>query len=286
MKTVTKQGWQWALALCLAAGAGSTQAAISGGTSVAGSSYQAGELFLNVWDELAQTSYELDLGTTVTSMIASQNADQVWNFDSAFVNWAALTTDTLTFNVAGANTYYPAGLTAAQSRSLTSWGVMLSTRTGYDNHIVSNTNNVIAMANTVANRTMQINSFAGDPYNYAANLSAVTAAGQQGYFAPSLGWGPGEGIANFVGSATVRNGGTDQTLDLAFIHSPGGTLAGGTQMIVDYLNGYLSLDVAAATLTWHTNSVATVPVPGAVWMFLSGLLATLRFQKRKSFSLA
>lgn len=276
-----------AVAVCLACGVTGAQAAISNGLMTAQSlgSNQDGELYLNVWDQLAQTSYAIDLGTTVTGMVAGQNTNHVWNLDQTFINWAALTTDTLTFNVAGTNTYLP--------KSDTNYSTMLSTRTGYDNKMKVNMGvNIIQIANNVAARAIALNALNGpngrdgDQYNYAENLSSVTTPSSgQPYFDYAT-WGAKEGITSFVGSATVRNGGTDQTVDLAFIHSPGGTIVPSTQAKVDYLNGYLALDVANATLNWHTNAVAAVPLPGAAWMFMSALLTALGFQKRKRRSLA
>lgn len=285
MKTIKQR--TLAVAVCLACGVTGAQAAISNGAATAGGSNQDGELFLNVWDQLSSTSYALDLGTTINAMYTTQNSSHVWQLDQSFINWAALNpTDTLTFNVAGDNSY------VGKNSILDS--VVLSSRTGYTNTINVSMTSIATLQANVAARALALNVASGEPFNtvdptlnnYAANSSSISVPGDgQPYFNYST-WGTTEGIVGYVGSATVRNGGADQTLDLIDIHSPGGTVLQSTPAKVEKLNGYLTLDVSAATLTWHTNAVTAVPLPGAVWLFLSGLLATLGFQKRKSHTLA
>jgi len=115
--------------------------------------------------------------------------------------------------------------------------------------------------------------------DFAANLSEVTTnTNATSYF--NKAWGTSLSISQWIGSAVVRNGAApDQNLDLFFIHSPGGSVGGSTKTTADKLDGYLSLDVANAKLVW-TSNVAPVPVPGAAWLFLSGILAALRLQRR------
>lgn len=284
MKTIKRH--TLAVAICLACGVTGAHAAISNGASIAGGSLQDGELFLNVWDQLAQTSYAIDLGTTVNSMYANQNSNQVWHLDQRFINWAALTTDTLTFNVAGNNQYV--------GKNSVLDAVVLSSLTGYTNIYNANMLGLGAIQNNVAARALALNIASGEPLNlvdptlnnYAANNNSISVPGDGQPYFDYLYWGKTEGIPNYVGSATVRNGGVDQTLDLIYLHGPGGTTAVSTKAIVEKFNGYLTLDTSAATLTWHTNAVTAVPLPGAIWMFLSGLLATLGFQKRKSHALS
>jgi hypothetical protein len=213
-------------------------------------------------------------------MVAGQNLNHTWNLDQTFVSWAAKTNDALTFNVAGDNSYV--GKTSAFD------AVMMSSQTGYTNTTNVNMTSIATLQNNVAARAIAINVAAGDSVtpNYAANLSEVTTTKlDQSYFGYAT-WGTTMGNVGYVGSASVRNGTTpDQALDLLYIHAPGGPVLQSTKAIVDKLNGYLTLNVSSATMTWHSN-VATVPLPGTVWLFLSGLLAALGFHKRKLSDLA
>ncbi|WKJ92120.1 hypothetical protein QZJ86_08265 [Methylomonas montana] len=284
MKTVKRQGYQWAAAICVVASINTAQAAINnGGLAIqALGSGSAGEMFLNVWDQAAATSYSIDLGTTVESFLAGKQASTSWNLDQRFVDWASLTSDPLTFNVAGNNSYV--GVNDAD------FGVLMSRRTGSSapGGIAMTTlatwgNKVMARANA-----LNINQDAqnGDASNtdFPLNLSEVTTNNISSYFNNT--WGASMNIAGWVGSAVVRNGETpDQTVNFFFVHSPGGAVAGGTPAVFDKLGGFLSLDVANAKLNW-TSTAAPVPVPGAVWLFLSGMLAVLRVQKRSGFSSA
>ncbi|WP_020483016.1 hypothetical protein [Methylomonas sp. MK1] len=278
MKMVKRQGYQWAAAICLVAGMNSAQAAISNGapTIQPGGSGVAGELFLNVWDQAAATSYSIDLGVTVGDFLAGSQVSSYWNLDQRFVNWAAATSDPLTFNVAGNNSYV--GLNSAD------YGVLLSRRTGasapgsFSMSALATVTTRISARATALNIAEVAQNSGATATDYAADLSEVTTTNASSYFDKA--WGTSMNISGWVGSATVRNGGNpDQTLNLFFIHSPGGTVASGTPVVFNELDGFLSLDIASAKLTW-TSNVAPVPVPGAVWLFLSGILAVLRVQKR------
>jgi len=284
MKTVKQQVYQSALAMCLAFGINNAQAAISNGapTIQAGGSGVAGELFLNVWDQAAATSYSIDLGVTVGSFLAGAYTSTFWNLDQRFVDWAAATSDPLTFNVAGNNSYV--GLNSAD------YGVLLSRRSGTSAPGAITMNALTTVTTKVRDRANALNiaevaqNGGATATDFAADLSEVTTTNVSSYFGSA--WGTSMNISGWVGSATVRNGATpDQTLDFFFIHSPGGTVGSSTHAVFDKLDGYLSLDIANAKLTW-TSNVAPVPVPGAVWLFLSGMLAVLRVQKRSGISSA
>jgi len=286
MKTVKQQVYQSALAMCLAFGINNAQAAISNGapTIQAGGSGVAGELFLNVWDQAAATSYSIDLGVTVGDFLAGAYTSTFWNLDQRFVDWAAATGDPLTFNVAGNNSYV--GLNSAD------YGVLMSRKTGASapgaitmNSLTNLFTTRIAARATALNIAHVAQNSGATATDFTADLSEVTTTNVSSYF--NKAWGSSMNISGWVGSATVRNGGNpDQTVDFFFIHSPGGGSVGSsTQAVFDKLDGYLSLDVANAKLTW-TSNVAPVPVPGAVWLFLSGMLAVLRVQKRSGISSA
>ncbi len=264
------------VAICLLCGVNGAQAAISDGSILAGGSGQAGELFLNIWDEAATTSYSLDLGTTLENFYANKGATQSWTLGSSFTTWAALTTDTLTFNLAANNSYV--GKTSAGD------AVLLSSLTGSANTFNVNMTNLVTLGNNLSARAISLNAAANDLGNYAANLGAVTTdTADNAYFGYTF-WGTGLGIANYAGSATVRNGATDETLDLVYIHAPGGAVLQSTKATVEHLQGILSLNTSASTLTWTAVPPTTVPVPAAMWLFLGGLLSLLKLQKRNAFS--
>ena len=268
-----KQCYRWCLVLlCLLFGVNSGQAAISDGSALAGGSSQAGELFLNVWDESATSSYALDLGTTLSTFYANKASTKVWNLDSTFTTWAGAT-DALTFNVAANNSYV--------GKNSSADGLLLSGLTGSPNTYNVNMTTIATLQNNISARVQGLNVAAGDSTNYAANLSAVTNDTTNAAYFDDSSWGTTLGITGYSGSATVRNGGTDESLDLVYIHSPGGTVKANTPAIVEFLAGNLALNPSAATLTW---TPAAVPIPSAVWLFLTGLLATLRLQKRQAIS--
>lgn len=280
MKTVKRQGYQWAAAICLVAGITTAQAAIDNGAPLiqASGTGNPGEMFLNVWDQAAATSYSIDLGTTVESFLAGSQTATSWSLDQRFIDWAATTTDPLTFNVAGNNSYV--GMNSAD------FGVLMSRTTGTSKPgSITMVNLQNLYTSRIRDRANALNITSGlenggaSPTDFAADLSEVTTSNLSSYFGYSF-WGKSMGIPGWIGSGVVRNGDTpDTTVDLYFIHSPGGPVQGSTKAVFDNLDGYLSLDVANAKLSWTPN-VAAVPVPGAVWLFLSGMLAVLRVQKR------
>lgn len=286
MKTI-KRNDKLAVAICLACGLNSAQAAINNGGFVGDGNLgndASGEIFLSVWDQLAGTSYSIDLGTTVDEFIAGSDNSRSWSLDQRFIDWAGATSDPLIFNVAGNNNY-------SNDWSNTNFGVLATIRTGSSlpngNISMTSLDGWIGKFEGRANAlNISQNNDNGntDPgfTDFAANLSEVSMSNETTtYFSVPGRWGTTEGMANWVGSATVRGSNPDQTVDFLFIHSPGGqNTSDSTPTLRSRLDGYLTLDVTAATLNWHSN-VATVPLPASAWLFLSGLLATLRFHKRK-----
>ena len=271
-----------ALAICIACGVNSAQAAISNGGYIgtALGAGQSGELFLNIWDQAAATSYSLDLGTTVDSFLTSYKSSQTWNLDQRFIDWAALTSDPLTFNVAANNSY---GLRPNNIN----YGVLMSRLTGYTapGHI-TNTSLTTGYVSRMQARADALN-IPADAQNggasntdFAKNLSEVTTTNASSYFGNAF-WGKEMGIPGWVGSAVVRNGSVaDTTVDLFMIHANGGAAIGSQPAIFTNLKGTLSLDVADAKLIW----TAPVPLPGAAWLFMGGLFAALKLQRRKAVS--
>ncbi|BBL60602.1 hypothetical protein [Methylomonas koyamae] len=279
MKLIQQRGYHWLAAICLVAGAGTAHAAINNGAPLiqASGTGSSGELYLNVWDALATTSYSIDLGTTVDDFLAGKQLSRTWSLDQKFADWASSTSDPLTFNVAGNSSYLGTGNA--------NYGVVLSRREGASAPGGIAMTTLATWTTKVRDRANALNiaQVAQNPgataADFEADLSEVTTSTfPTSYF--NKAWGTTMSIPGWIGSAVVRNGETpDQNLDLFFVHSPGGTVLGSTQAAFDKLDGFLSLDVANAKLVW-TSNVAPVPVPGAAWLFLSGILAALRLQRR------
>ena len=214
---------------------------LSDGSALVGGSNQAGELFLNIWDAKASTSYELDLGVTLPDFYAHTKNTQVWILDQKFKDWSA-TNHTLTFNLAANNSYV--------GKNSTADGVLLSSLTGVTNTYNVNMQGLIKLQNNVSARAQSINVDAGSNTDYAANLSTVTTDINSSAYFDDAYWGSALGITGYAGSATVRNGGTNETLNLVYIHSPGGAVTGSTKASVEYLEGNLVLDTTGSMLTW------------------------------------
>lgn len=284
MKTSNQRTNKLAVAICLACGVNSAQAAINNGAPTIQSlgSGTSGEMFMKVFDAGISTSFAIDLGTTVADFLASAGTSRSWALGPTFTSFAALSpTDALQFNVAG-NSSYPT-VTGGSD-----YGVLISRQQGqtiYDKTTMS-LNTLTTFGNKISAEAINLNTGMGaGQTDFAANLSFATADVNNMAYWTKAG-GDNFGSTGYVASATVRNGSTaDQTLDMGWLHSPGGVVNGSTQALWNVQNGNLTLDVSTATLTWHAN-VSAVPLPATVWIFLSGLLATLGLQKRKAVSLA
>lgn len=227
----------------------SAQASISNGASSvqAGGDGVSGELFVNIWNQTAQTSYYLDLGTTVDDFLATSTSSKSWNLDQSFIDWAGTTTDALIFNVAGNNTYH------SQAEGI--YGVLQSRLTGTSAPGNITLNTLGQYGTKIRDRANNLD-VASNAYNtnIAENYSLVTTDTKSAAYFNYAFWGKQMGTTGWVGSATVRDGANpDQTLDLFNIHLPCGTPLSTTQAIFDPLDGYLTLDVASAKLKWQSN---------------------------------
>lgn len=274
-----------AAAICLACGVNSAQATINNGapTIQALGSGTSGEMFLKVFDAGIATSFAIDLGVSVEDFLANASISRSWDLGTTFTNFAALSTNALMFNVAGNNTY------PLVTSGNTNYGVLISRQHGqmtYDTTTMTLTtlNNSFGVTLPAAAININTGMTAGQT-DFATNSSFVTSdINNMAYWSKS--GGENFDLANYVASATVRNGAVpDQTLDLGWLHSPTGPIKSNTKALWNVQNGYLTLDVSASQLTWHSN-VAAVPLPGTAWLFLSGLLAALGFKKRTAFHLA
>jgi hypothetical protein len=284
--------------LLAAASTGAHAAIILGGQPFAGGISQPGELFLNVWDEVAATSYNLDLGVSVADMWANPNSSRSWDLGSL---WAGFNNgvDQLKFNVAGSSSYQGPGVTGGAGN--VNDGVMLSHAPGFQLNTANISVNALQGLNDrVEAYADSINQAAcggtGTACNvdYAANISDVVNAASAAYFnngqtwseTAVTGWTTDVGIRNpdFPGTTTPN---PDGVLQLFFIHPPATIPSRGGIVTVDAVGGggaldpldkkpgdtnmVFRLDAANHTLTWSPLAVTAVPVPAPLWLLLSAL---------------
>lgn len=232
----------------------------------------ANDLFLNVWDPTTTTSYAVDLGVSLPAFFAEAGSSLTFNLDSTFSNWVAtVPNDTLTFNIAAANVVPPQNTTAD--------AYLLSFEAANSPFASDPTMNLHLMNINQGNIESRIGELNGSP-----ELIYDPTGTNQAYFNYFGGveWGIGEAIASQIMSSTVGNGGLNQ-LYVEYLNTPGtNSQANSVKTPYEQLNGYFSINTSNSTLNWTSTAVSAVPVPGAVWLFLGGLMTVLGLQKRKS----
>ncbi|OAI21393.1 MULTISPECIES: hypothetical protein [Methylomonas] len=287
MKIFNKHGFGLT-AVCMVLGMSSAQAAIWYGSQAAPST--SGEMFLSVYDVDNATTYGLDLGTTVndfTDNIAN-GTSYSWTLGPRWANFLAGATGELKWNVGGFNMY------TAVTKLDPHYGILISQvntpdMVGADPLLVQ-ISQLQGQTLGVRDQATRLNNAlpANTPTHpgttkltdWAANWDLTTTNANA--FRTDL------GVGQFLATATVNADGTehtdfvgqnDETVRMLFWHTgaaPGTTT--NDQASFDFMSGYMSLDLTSGTLNW--NYVAPVPLPGAAWMFLGGLLSWLRFTNR------
>jgi hypothetical protein len=222
-------------------------------------------VFLNVWDQAASTSYSVDLGVPLLTFEAEASSTSLtWDLDSTFKTFAA-TGDAMTYNVAAVNE------NGGVHNNTTADSLMLSYPTGLQSQTFS--------------ATIAYPKFNSDQSVVVGFINLLNSTGQEtqtsssaGYF-NSVFWGIGESIGNQLSASTD---GTNQ-LSAFFLNTPSlASIKTTTNMTEFSPTGYFSLNLTNDTLVWTSTAVTAVPVPGAVWLFLGGILTLLGGQKRKS----
>lgn len=260
-----------ALGCALAMGAGAARADMT--PMMWTSSSNLSDLGLMVWDQNAATSYAVDLNIDLQTFISEEaSTNMTWDLDSAFTSFAS-TGDPLTFNIAAANY----GVT----RSDTTDSLLFSYPTGYSgsNYFASVfSESLVAKNQNVVQQEWTLQGTAGSETVNSSNVA---------YFADSNNyWNVGQSIATQNHSSVYGGSGAD-SLNVIFYNSPGGTVKSSTSYITTEPTGYFYLSQAAGNyyLNWSaTPAVSAVPVPGAVWMFLGGLMTLQGLRKRKALS--
>lgn len=231
------------------------------------------DLGLNVWDQNAATSYAVDLNIPLLTFMAEQSTTNLtWDLDSVFTSFAS-TGDALTFNIAGANigttspVYKDPNDSLLYSYQTGETGSNYFTTTYKQAQILTNQSNV-----------------QGEFGTQLVTGSEVATSSSPAYFNYTGGWGIGQ-IGN-QNHSTVYGGGGADALSVAFYNSPGSATISSTAFIDTFPTGYFYLSQSSGNyyLNWSATAAATsaVPVPGAVWLFLGGVLTILGFHKRKA----
>jgi len=272
MKVIKIAGFKkLAAGMCLVAVINPAQADILTIPVVSGST----DLILTAWDSTAKVSYATDLNLSLQGPqgFASQAATSnfTWDLDTSFASFVA-SGDPITYSIAAAN----------QVRAVNANGnndaLLLSYQTGN-----AGNNNATDLSFT----NLGINQ--GNVINFITALSGVgsetvTNPLDAAYFNTTF-WGVSQGAGSRDGTTTVGGGGLNELSVYYQYATPVSATklpAGYTPSVQTLYPGYFSINLGNDTLNWSASAPATVPVPGAVWLFLGGVLTMLGFQKRKA----
>ena len=247
----------------LAAGTGAANASIQVGNNT------ASEVYLSVYDTVKASTFNLDLGVTMGTLVANLNNTA---FSLSF-DLAALTSGS-----AGAKwTAFNTGL-----NSLTTvYGLVVTGQLG--KLMATGPDASPAKFASVNAGNASITSLVG--HTNIVNTAALADNGNPASDPTSL------NLSSIVLDSDTPETGQhnlpNQFSDLSGTKSDAGAdIAYGTAGKFYYYNGGTS--VAAAAQVWNlsgstlTYKVSAVPLPAAVWMFGAGLMGVLRLNRRKS----
>jgi len=232
-----------------------------------GSQGMNGELFMSVWDPVAQTSYVNDLGVTMSNFLAKANTT---GYSLSYAGSNMLTSN---FNLAG-NTnlvYNVAALDSVPTTAPYVGQTYLSTTNASATIVASMTNSKV---NALQNVNGYLTTINGSDLNFATNKEGVYTAAASGaaYFGSGFqtNW---KSYSTFNSTAAV---GTAQNM---WELTPSSN-AGLSKATTTKLAGQWLLNKAGA-LT-YTAPPAAVPLPAAVWLLGSGLIGMVGVARRKS----
>jgi hypothetical protein len=256
-----------ASAILLTVAAVNAEADINPGNSFSGS----GELILSVWDQTQLKSYSLDLGVSVDSLLANPSAaldavaiNKQVALGSSFAGMY-VAGDTLSFNLAAANKYV--GVTSPSYGFIVSHNVdaLQALPSLAQATVVTDAGKIGSWATALNTSADKFNNLPVNTGAYSENLSEVSLPGALSYSGTY--WGNSlNGIAG-NGSATATDvGSTTHALQLYFY----GDLLNPNKPVLLGNNLLFSLNADQGTLSWTYTQLA-VPLPGAFWLFFSGV---------------
>jgi hypothetical protein len=253
------------------------------------------DLILSVWDPTSQTSMAIDLGENISQFATDASGTITYNLDSTFQSWVNTASngntangplgaagDNLVFNLAASTTASNGHSAGNQSEALVSYLYGTTNTFGAD----LNATNLGGWVGAIQGYIGTIST--------APGASELVASSSQTYFnSPEASWGIGEGTIKTTGtlsttttSLSTFNASNPQSLNAlsaTILQNPIiGTIKPNTVDIQTLFTGYFSLNTANDTLVWTPAATSAVPVPGAVWLFLGGLMTMLGFRKNKT----
>src|SRR5215831_2345483 len=281
-------------AVALALSAGQAHAALSQDAATTGSS-----LFLAVWN--GSTSYIRDLGIHLSDMLTLTTPGNIntatgpsatWTSNAGFTFTNAgdsLFTSTFS-SLAGLNwTVFAEDSGASPNIPGNPGGFVSGFSTGPTSMPFSNVSSALGRANSYMGNV-------NNPANTACatNTSCVAPLGNAAYAGNNTTTGWGQSIAaSLPGSGTNVVAAQDGTSSMPFWYISTDSAAGHSNAtpVLEFLFqnsqnvGMWSLDAAGdATFTLAAATVSSVPLPGALWLFGSGLLALVGIGRRRNAS--
>lgn len=252
-----------AVAVAIAMSTSVAEAAIIDG------SFQPGELFVSVWDEIAQKSYHLDLGITTAQLLA--NPSQTLSFNLfGDINYADFLTpqSPLVFNIAGGD------LVLNDIADVPDYGLLVTSNDNVAGAISSSwdSSTIASNAGYAIVHSNALNSFTTNPdYNGVGNGSGTAGPADGDAYHGVNNW-----LSNFGGGLPFSNVALVDTA-LGFWHL--GTDDNASVAIAAQLAHNWVL-TSSGTLCY--GPCAVVPVPAAAWLFGSGLVGLVGVARRRA----
>jgi hypothetical protein len=251
------------IAAALLVGAGSANAALS-------INFDNSEAYMQAYDSVSKNTYSLDLGITVTTLLANigNSAFTIARDLSTDANWTAFT--------AGFGTGATTRFAVAVGSSTNSDMFLTSSAVGGLTPALADTDLNGSIGAIVAHAQEYNVGFSGTDATVGANVSKLVNDGGQ----PNS--GQFKSFDNIFGTQNGAQATGAYGTALAFFHEDATQLnaAGDGYMgKVTQMAGQWNL--SGNSLTFGP-AVSAVPLPAAVWMFGAGLMGMLRMNRRKS----